>query len=431
MAVHRRTPSRRWSRPQAQQKEQEIMPALDKLRILDLTPYEAGTSSTQILAWLGADVVKVERPGVGDPGRHTERTPYDSIYFLSFNANKRSVALDLQTQRGKELFLQLLPQFDAVTENFTLGTMEKLGLGYETLAQVHPGIIYAAIKGFGTYGPYAGFKSFEMIAEATGGGFSVTGERDGPPMRPGPVVGDTGAGLHLALGIVSAYVQRLSTGRGQKIEVSMQENVASFIRTRLSHRERPGNNPVQREGNRTVVPTDMYACAPGGPNDYVYIMVNSTRMWDAFVTAIDRPDLAVDERFANHWARVANGDALYAEIAAWTKQRTKYEVMEHLGAAGVPCGAVLDSDDLFKDRHLRERNAIRTVVHPERGAWEFIAPVIRMSDSEVELRPAPLLGQHTAEVLQQELGIAGAALQDLAEAGVIQTRDLTTSAAAD
>jgi formyl-CoA transferase len=406
------------------------MPALEDLRILDLTQYEAGTSCTQLLAWMGADVVKVERPGVGDPGRHTERGEADSLYFLSFNGNKRSVAIDLSSDEGRSLFLRMLPNFDAVTENFTLGTMEKLGLGYEVLRQTHPGVIYASLKGFGTTGPYAEFKCFDMVAQAAGGAFSLTGtSMDTPPLRPGPTMGDTGTGMHLALGILAAYVQRLKTGRGQMIEVSMQESVASFIRCSLSHRERTGN-PVPRRGNRTVAPTDLYKCAGDGPNDYAYIMVTTTRMWDHLCTAIDRPELAVDPRFAGPRDRAANGDALHDEIEAWTRQRTKYEVWEQLGQAGVPCGAVLDSGDLLQDPHLLARNAVRTVVHPERGPWEFIAPPVRMSESDVEMLPAPLLGQHTAEVLAEELGLSADELQRLGASGVIGARDLPAPAAA-
>jgi formyl-CoA transferase len=394
------------------------MPALDGMKVLDLTQYEAGTSCTQLLAWLGAYVVKVEAPGRGDPGRHTEGGA-DSLYFLSFNANKRSVTLDLTTDEGRRIFLELVKRFDVVTENFTLGTMEKLGLGYDVLRAANPAIIYGTIKGFGTTGPYAHFKCYDMVAQAAGGAFSLTGMAETPPLRPGPTMGDTGSGMTLALQILAAYIQRQRTGEGQMVEVSMQEATANFIRTPLSHRERlaPGT-PVPRRGNRTVSPTDLYPCAPGGPNDYLYIMVATTRQWDALCTAIGRPDLAVDERFATPAARRANGDALFEEIAAWTRQRTKYEAMEYLGARGVPAGAVLDSTDIFRDRHLRARGAITEVVHPVRGAWEFLSPPFRMSASFVPMQPAPLLGQHTEEVLREELGLDDAALARLAAEGV-------------
>jgi formyl-CoA transferase len=393
------------------------MPALEALRILDLTQYEAGTSCTQMLAWLGADVVKVERPGVGDPGRHTSGSG-DSLYFLTFNANKRSLSLNLHAEEGRRLFLELLPRFDVVVENFTLGTMERLGLGYETLKATHPPVIYATIKGFGLSGPYAGFKCYDMVAQAAGGAFSVTGFPDGVPTRPGTTTGDTGAGLTLALGILAAYIQRQRTGEGQLVEVAMQEAVLNFVRTALSSRERLGD-PVPRRGNRTGVPVDLYPCAPGGPNDYVYIMPNTTRMYDALITAIERPELATDPRFATERARRQHGEELWEEIACWTRQRTKYEAMEHLGAAGVPAGAVLDSGDIFRDQHLRERGMISTMHHPERGDWEFPAPPIRMTGSRVELNAAPLLGQHSAEVLSQELGLDAESVRCLHEQGII------------
>lgn len=394
------------------------MPALEQLRVLDLTQYEAGTSCTQMLAWLGADIVKVEQPSVGDPGRHTTAGAGDSIYFLTFNANKRSVTLNLRSEEGKQLFLKLLPRFDVVVENFTLGTMERLGLGYETLKTAHPPIIYATIKGFGLSGPYAGFKCYDMVAQAAGGAFSVTGFPDGVPVRPGTTTGDTGTGITLALGILAAYIQRQRTGEGQLIEVSMQEAVINFVRTALSWRERLGD-PVPRRGNRTSVPVDLYPCAPGGPNDYIYIMPNTTRMYDALITAIGRADLAADPRFATEQARRQHGEALWDEIASWTRQRSKYEAMEHLGAAGVPAGAVLDSIDLFQDRHLRERGMISTMHHPERGDWEFPSPPIRMTGSQVEFGVAPLLGQHSAEILQQELGLDAEAVRSLHERGVV------------
>jgi formyl-CoA transferase len=405
------------------------MPALDGLRILDLTQYEAGTSCTQMLAWLGADVVKVERPGVGDPGRHTEPGRGDSLYFLTFNGNKRSVAIDLQSEEGRQLFLQMLPNFDVVTENFTLGTMEKLGLGYDVLRSVHPGIIYGTLKGFGTHGPYSEYKCYDMVAQAAGGCFSLTGTPDGPPMRPGQTMGDTGSGMTLALQILAAYIQRQRTGEGQMVEVSMQEASANFVRCPMSHRERlePGT-PVPRRGNGTAGPTNLYPCAPGGPNDWVYIMIVTTRMWDALCTAIDRPDLAVDERFATPQARARNHEALYQEIAAWTRQRTKWEAMEWLGARGAPASAVYDTEDLLHDKHLQARGAITTVHHPERGDWDFLSPPFYMSKSKVEMTPAPLLGQHTEEVLRAELGLSEAALARLEAQGVISPSLISVAA---
>ncbi len=403
------------------------MAALDGMKILDLTQYEAGTSSTQLLAWLGATVVKVEQPGVGDPGRHTEPTLGDSIYFLSFNSNKRSLAVNLKSAEGRALFLDLVSRFDVVVENFTLGTMEDLGLGYETLKAHNPRIVYATIKGFGTTGPYRYFKSYDMVAQAAGGAFSVTGNADGPPMRPGALMGDTGSGLTLAVGILAAYTQAQRTGIGQMVEVSMQEAVLNFLRTSLSYRERDSATTtaraIPRRGNRTVVPTDLYPCAPGGANDHVYIFTATSKMLDAFFTVIGRPELLADERYSTVPARRQNGNELWEIIADWTRQRTKWQVMEQLAEAGVPCSAIYDSIDIFHDEHLRARDAIMTIDHPQRGAWEYPAPPVRLTESQVEVKAAPLLGEHTAEVLSEELGLDAATVRRLAEAGVVGVRE--------
>jgi formyl-CoA transferase len=396
------------------------MPALERVKILDLTQYEAGTSCTQLLAWLGANVVKVEQAGAGDPGRHTEPGRGDSLYFLSFNANKRSLALNLRSPAGREIFLRLLPRFDVVMENFSLGTMEKFGLDYETLKAVNPGVIYCTLKGFGTFGPYAPYKCYDMVAQAFGGAFSITGTEDGPPMRPGPTMGDTGTGMLAAIGILAAYIQRRETGEGQMVEVSMQEGVANLVRTALSHRERTGRDkPVPRRGNRTLAPTDLYPCAPGGPNDYIYVMPQTTRMIDALWTAIDRPELCTEERFHTAAGRTEHAEEIWETVAAWTRQRTKHDAMECLARAGVPAGAVLDTAELLADPHLHARDMVVTVEHPERGAWEFIGPPIHLSGSRVAVRPAPLLGQHSREVLTEELGMATSEIEALLAAGIV------------
>lgn len=396
------------------------MPALDGMKVLDLTQYEAGTSCTQYLAWFGATVYKVEHPDRGDPGRQTEGFGKDSLYFMSFNHNKQSVAINLERPEGRDLFLRLVPRVDVVVENFTLGTMEKLGLGYDVLKAVNPGIIYATIKGFGTTGPYKDFKCFDWVAQAAGGAFSVTGEPDGPPMKPGHTVGDTGSGMHAAMGILAAYVQKMRTGEGQMVEIAMQETVANYMRMPMSRRERAPGVPVPRTGNRFVVPTALYPCAGGGPNDYLFIMVVTSRMWDSLLAAIDRPDIATDPRFADYSARMQHQDELYEEIAKWTRQRSKMEAMEWLGARGVPCSATYDSEDILHDRHLRERNMIRTIHHPVRGDWEMLGPPVHLSASDVEMVRAPLLGEHTVDVLESELGLAAAELHALGAAGVLR-----------
>jgi formyl-CoA transferase len=394
--------------------------ALDGMKVLDLTQYEAGTTCSQYLAWFGATVYKVEMPGRGDPGRRSAATDArDGLYFLSFNHNKQSVAINLDTAEGRELFLQMVPKVDVVVENFTLGTMEKLGIGYDVLKQHNPAVIYCTIKGYGTTGPYKDFKSYDWVAQAAGGAFSVTGEPDAPPMRPGATVADTGTGMHAAMGIIAAYVQKLKTGEGQVVEVSMQETVVNFMKMQMSTKERHLPNPIPRTGRRFVPTASTFPCKGGGPNDYIFTMVVTDRQWDDLARALDMPELVADPRFATWADRWRNADDLEAAISSWTLQRTKFEAMEYLGARNVPVGAVYDSNDIFACKHLRARNAIITYTHPTKGEIEMPAPPIRLSESKVEVVPAPLLGEHTAKVLQAELGLDEAALGRLHAAGVL------------
>lgn len=397
------------------------MPALDGMRVLDMTQYEAGTSATQALAWLGADVVKVERTGVGDPGRGVQRGDGNSPYFINWNSNKRSLALDLGRPEGRELLLQLLPKFDVFVENYGPGVVEKLDIGYDVMKQVNPAIIYARLKGFGTFGPFSQFKSYDSVALAAGGAFSVTGTSETPPMAPGITVGDSGTGVQLALAITAAYVQKLKTGEGQEIEISMQEAVTYFMRTVVASRSDWGREAAPRRKEHEMTPTDLFPCKPFGPNDYVFTMIVTTRMWDMLCAAIGRPELIDDPRFATGELRRENGAELYPEIAAWTRERTKYEAMEELGAAGVPVSAVLDTHDLFTDPHLAARNFIHTVQHPTLGEIPLMRWPPLMSKSDVPLVAAPLLGQHTEDVLRQDLGLDEAEIARLREAGLVES----------
>lgn len=399
--------------------------ALKNLRILDLTQYEAGTSATQILAWLGADVVKVEPPGMGDPGRGLgaltvgdERL--DSMYFLNLNANKRSITLNLKSDRGKAIFRELLPKFDVVTENFAAGVMESLGLGYTDLCKIHPAIIYATIKGFGTTGPYSHYKSFDMIAQATGGSMSITGTEDSPPLKSGVTYGDSGTGMQLAVGILAAYVQRLETGVGDHVEVSMQEAIANYARIGLNQREFFGD-PAPRQGNdlRGLAPTNAYHCKPFGPNDYVYIAGISGGMIERLLICLDRTDLLDDERVQTSRARRQNAEWIHSVIGEWMASRTKWEAMDVLQRHGVPAGAIFDSGDVFGNEHLRERGLIREEEHPTRGSVQLLGNPIRLSSSPTEFQPAPLLGNAGELVLAEELGLSIEDIGELRSQGVI------------
>lgn len=393
------------------------MAALDGMRVLDMTQYEAGTSCTQLLAWLGADVVKIEAPGRGDPGRGVAPTGQTPQYFLNYNSNKRSFCVDLSQPDGRQILLDLAPHFDVFVENYGPGVIEKLGIGYEEMSAVNPSIIYARVKGFGLDGPYADYKCYDWVAQAAAGAFSMNGMADGPPTAPAPTIGDSGTGIQMALAITAAYVQKQRTGEGQFIELSMQEASTLFMRTQ-GLREWGESEPL-RTGSRKGMPTDVYPCKGDGPNDYVFIMVVTTRMWDTLCTAIDRPDLLTDERFASGRMRQANADALWEEIAAWTRQYEKYEAMHILARAGVPCSAVLSMLDLFHDPHLKQRGLVQEVDHPTDGTRLLMGNPIRMSKSEVPLKAAPLLGDNTDAVLRADLGLSDEQIAGLREKGIV------------
>ena len=395
------------------------MPALDGLRILDMSQWEAGSACTQALAWLGADVVKVELPVFGDPGR--ARRParsLDSEYFVNWNSNKRSITLDLQSKRGRQILLDMVSQYDVFIENYGPGVIEKLDIGYDILKLLHPEIIYVRIKGFGTSGPYAHYKCMDMVAQAAAGAFSITGEPDGPPMRPGPTMGDAGTGIQAALAITAALVQRIRTGRGQLIELSMQEAMTYYVRTFLA-RTKFGTVPAPRSGNAESAFMALYPCYPGGPNDYVFIMAANPRMWTALMSTINKAHLLEEERFRTARARLVNREALSQEISEWTIKRTKQECMQQFAETGVCASAVLDTQELYVDPHLQARDFIKHVTHPEHGEIPLMGWPARMSESSVELTAAPLLGEHTDEVLKSDLGLSCDELDQLRNQGVI------------
>jgi len=395
--------------------------ALDGIRVLDLTQYEAGPSCTETLAWLGAEVIKIEPPG-GEPARLGigDRPDMDSVFFCLLNANKESVTLNLKSERGRLMFESMVTQADIVVENLGPGSMERLGLGYEALARINPRIICASVKGFGSEGSYAGYKSFEMIAQAMGGVMSLTGSPDGPPVRVEAGLGDTGAGLHAAIGILAAIVQRQVTGIGQRVEVAQQDVVVNL--TRIHFRDHHvGVNPIPRRGNRSpgAAPSNLYRCRPFGPNDYVFIHVANQDMWKTLTRVIGQPELADDPRFAEKSGRVAHVAELEGIVDGWTQKRTKHEVMELLAAAGVPCGAVLDSGEVMSNEHLRSRGMIVDVDHPTRGRMAIPGSPIRLSASPTEVKRAPLLGEHNAAVYGRLLGLSEADLADLRHDGVV------------
>ena len=397
-------------------------PALEGLRILDLSQYEAGPSCTQALALLGAEVVKIERPGSGDPGRAGfSPDGDDSDYFLAWNSNKRSVALAIDRPEGAALLDRLMARFDVLVENFGPGVAEKLAVDAVTVRAAHPHLIHASVKGFGASGPLSGYKCFDAVAQAASGAMSLTGAADGPPMRLGATLGDCGAGMQLALAICAAYIQRLRTGRGQRIEISMQESLTWYLRTALAIGADQGRRAAPRSGNRMATLVDLFPGAPHGPNDFVYVMALTPAMWADLCNAIGRPELREDPRFATPQARAepANAAALHREIAGWTSARDKFAAMEQLGAAGVPASAVFDSADLYRSPHLLQRGFVHEIEHPTRGPVRLLGFAPRLESSEVPLRPAPLLGADTASVLGEELGLEPGRLRALAAQGVL------------
>jgi formyl-CoA transferase len=395
--------------------------ALQGIRIIDMTHNQAGPACAQILGFLGADVIKLEEPKGGDVARTNmrDRPDSDSLFFLVLNANKRSLTLNLKTEDGKALFRRLIGESDVLLENFGPGALDRLGLGYDTLKQLNPRLIYATIKGFGTYGPYSGYKSFEPIAQAMGGAMAVTGFPENPPTYVFPAIGDSGTGMHMAIGILAALQQRHVTGKGQHVEVSMQDAVVNLIRVSLRDHQRYGH-PPPRVGNQLgrTVPGTTYPCAPGGPNDYVYIFAQP-QMWKPFLSAIEQPGLAGDPRFSTPDARWENRAALNAIIETWTRRRTKHEVMAILGEAGVPSGACQDTGEVLADPHLRARDMIVDVDFPTRGVYQTVGCPIKLSDSPASVTRPPLLGEHTDDVLGSLCGVDPDELRRLHETGVV------------
>ena len=399
--------------------------ALEGIRVIDFTHDQAGPSCTQMLAWLGADVIKIERPQHGDRARrlwNADNPNLDSFFFLLLNSNKRSTVINLRIEEGKEIARRLIKNADIVAENLGPGVMERLGLGYEAVKALNPRVIYASVKGFGSYGPYSGFKCFEPVAQATSGAMSVTGEAGGPPLVNGANIGDSGTGMHLTIAILAALVQRHSTGRGQLVEVAMQEAVLNLTRVKYTQTLASGA-PLARSGNRSTTGgwSDLLRCAGGGSDDYVYITIppDNPEMFEAMTDVMGRPDLRTDERFATAPARARNGAALTAEIERWTGTREKREVMKAFAGRGIVCGAVLNTAEVLADPHLRERETIFDLEHPTRGRFSVIGCPVRLSDSPVAAKRAPLKGEHTDDVLRSLAGYTSEEIRQLREKQVV------------
>jgi formyl-CoA transferase len=406
--------------------------ALDGVKVLDMTHVQSGPSSTQMLAWLGADVIKVETPGRGDVTRGQLRDipDVDSLYFTMLNCNKRSVTLNMKSDEGKRIFAELALRSDVLVENFGPGVMDRLGFTWERLQEINPRLIYGSIKGFGP-GRYANFKAYESIAQAMGGAMSTTGFEDGIPLTTGAQIGDSGTGMHLVAALIAALFQRVTTGRGQRVEVAMQEAVLNLCRVKLRDQQRLTHGPLNEYPNQSFgdeVPRSGNAsgggqpgwtvrCSPGGANDYVYVIVQPL-IWAPLARLIGRPELAEDPEWSTPAARLTKLDRMFALIEAWSVQYSKWEVLDRLNALNVPCGPILSTRELLEDETLAELGAVVTVDHPERGPFKTVGCPLRMSDSPVEVQRSPLLGEHNAEIYR-ELGYTTAQLAELHSAGVI------------
>jgi formyl-CoA transferase len=408
--------------------------ALDGVRVLDMTHVQAGPSCTQILAWLGADVIKVELPGRGDITRQQLRDipDADSLYFTMLNGNKRSLTLNTKTPQGREIFTALIKHCDVLVENFGPGVLDRQGFPWETIHALNPRMIYASIKGFGP-GRYAETKAYEPIAQAMGGSMSATGFDDGPPTVTGAQIGDSGTGVHTVAAILAALYQRdVHTGEGQRVICAMQDAVLNLCRVKMRDQQRLAHGPLREYPNKQfngIVPRSGNAsggghpgaalrCAPGGENDYVYLIIQP-QIWEALCNEIGRPELAADPKYATPEARVSIIDEVFSIIEQWTSKHTKYEVLARCNAIDVPCGPVLDMKELLEDESLRARGVIAALEHPQRGTYYTVGSPLGLSDSPVEYRRAPLLGEHTDSVLNEVLGYDTEQVEHLRQEGVV------------
>jgi formyl-CoA transferase len=397
--------------------------ALEGVRILDMTHVQSGPTCTQLLAWFGADVLKVERPGVGDitRGQLRDIPDADSLYFTMLNGNKRSLTLNTKSEKGQEIFTKLLQACDVMVENFAPGALDRMGFTWERIQEINPRLIYASVKGFGP-GPYEDCKVYENVAQCTGGSASTTGFDDGPPLVTGSQIGDSGTGVHLAFGIATALYQREQTGRGQRVVCAMQDSVLNLCRVKLRDQQRLAHGPLKeypqypngtfgdecpRSGNASGGGQPGWAVRTkgGGPNDYIYVIIQPPG-WEVYMKLCGREELITDPEWATPEARLPKLDQCFAMIEEWTMTKDKFEVMEILNQHNVPCGPILSMKELAEEGSLRETGTVVEVDHPERGAYLTVGNPIKLSDSPVEVERSPLLGEHTDDILEGVCGMS-------------------------
>lgn len=412
--------------------------ALSGVKILDMTHVQSGPTCTQLLAWFGADVIKVERPGVGDATRKqlVDVPGADSLYFTMLNHNKRSVTLNPKSEKGAKIFTRLIEECDVMVENFAPGALDRMGFSWERIQEINPRMIYASVKGFGP-GAYAECKVYENVAQCAGGSASTTGDRDGVPMVTGAQIGDSGTGLHLALGIVTALYHRTHSGKGQRVECAMQDGVLNLCRVKLRDQQRLDAGPLKeysqfgqgipfgeatpRAGNDSGggQPGRILKCKgwEDDPNAYTYFITQAA-VWQKICDVIGRPEWKDDPEYATPEVRLPKLDEIFDAIEAWTKTKTKFEVMDTCNPLDIPVGPILSMKEIAEDPSLRETGTIVEVDHPERGKYLTVGNPIKLSDSASEVTRSPLLGEHSDEILS-ELGYSAEEIAAAREDGAV------------
>ena len=423
--------------------------ALQGVRILDFTHVQSGPTCTQLLAWFGADVIKVERPGIGDitRGQLRDVPNADSLYFTMLNHNKRSITIDSKHPQGKRVLDELIKSCDVLVENFAPGALDRMGLTWDHVHKTNPRMIVASVKGFGP-GPYEDCKVYENVAQCTGGSASTTGFRDGPPLVTGAQIGDSGTGLHLALGIVTALFQRTRTGRGQKVLCAMQDGVLNLARVKLRDQQRLKHGPLTeysqygegipfgdatpRAGNDSGggQPGRILMCkgAPDDPNAYIYFITQAP-VWEAICDVIGEPTWKSDPEYATPKARLPKLNQIFARIEQWTMTKTKFEAMEILNQYDIPCGPILSMKELAEDQSLRKTGTVVEVEHPTRGTYLSVGNPIKLSDSITEVKRSPLLGEHTDEILTDVLKLSAKDIAEIKASGALSAPEKKDKAA--
>ncbi|HEY0204895.1 MAG TPA: formyl-CoA transferase [Acetobacteraceae bacterium] len=414
--------------------------ALSGVRILDFTHVQSGPTCTQLLAWLGADVIKVERPGEGDITRSQLRDipDVDSLYFTMLNHNKRSITIDSKAKEGKSVIEGLIRECDVLVENFAPGALDRMGFTWERIQELNPRMILASVKGFGP-GPYEDCKVYENVAQCAGGAASTTGFDDGPPLVTGAQIGDSGTGLHLALGIVSALYQRNTTGRGQKVLAAMQDGVLNLCRVKLRDQQRLAHGPLKEYPQYPYgqfgdsVPRAANASGGGqpgsivkckgwetDPNAYLYFIAQAP-VWAKICQVIGKEEWITDPDYAKPVARLPRLVEVFAAIEQWTKTKTKFEAMEILNQHDIPCGPILSMKEIAEDQSLRATGTIVDVEHPTRGNYLTVGNPIKLSDSPTEVVRSPLLGEHTGEILRDVLKLDARRIAEIEASGAVGT----------